>query len=156
MKIHLITIGNRMPAWVDEATAEYLKRMPRECELVLHALPPSKRGKSRSSDQVKTEESKALRARIPKGALLVALDEHGKLWDTKQLSRKLDGWLGEGRDVALLIGGADGHASELLAEADLRWSLSPLTLPHGLARVMVAEQVYRAWSLLKGHPYHRE
>lgn len=156
MRVHLLAIGHRLPDWVDAGVSEYLKRMPRECSVVLDALPPAKRGKSRSVAQIKAEESERLLARVPKGVLKVALDQNGREWSTEVLGERLARWMSDGRDVALMIGGADGHSDSLLAEADLCWSLSRLTLPHGIARLLVAEQLYRAWSLLRGHPYHRD
>ena len=155
MKIYLIAVGNKMPAWVSTAYREYAKRMPRECSLQLLEINPAHRGKSSSTQRIKQEECKRIQAAIPKGASVIALDEHGKSWGTKQLSTQLAGWLQEGPDIALLVGGADGLSSDCLGRARLKWSLSPLTLPHPMVRVVVAEQLYRAWSLLQGHPYHR-
>ena len=155
MKINLIAVGNRMPAWVTTAYQEYAKRMPRECSLQLLEINPAHRGKSGNSEKIKQEECKRIQAAIPKGASVIALDEHGMSWSTRKLSSQLAGWLQEGPDIALLVGGADGLSSECLGRARLRWSLSPLTLPHPMVRVVVAEQLYRAWSLLHGHPYHR-
>ena len=155
MKIYLIAVGSKMPAWVTTAYQEYAKRMPRECSLQLLEIHPEYRGKSSSTARIKQEECKRIQAAIPKGASVIALDEHGKLWSTKQLSTQLASWLQDGPDIALLVGGADGLSSECLEQARLKWSLSPLTLPHPMVRVVVAEQLYRAWSLLQGHPYHR-
>ncbi len=155
MKIYLIAVGNKMPAWVTTAYLEYSKRLPRECSLQLLEINPVHRGKSSSTERVRQEECKRIRAAIPKGSSVVALDEHGRSWSTKQLSTQLSGWLQEGPDIALLVGGADGLSTECLELARVKWSLSQLTLPHPMVRVVVAEQLYRAWSLLNGHPYHR-
>ena len=155
MKIYLIAVGNKMPAWVTTAYREYAKRMPRECSLQLLEINAAHRGKSSSTLKIKQQECKRIQAVIPKGASVIALDEHGKSWTTKQLSEQLQRWLQDGPDIALLVGGADGLSEECLQQSRLKWSLSPLTLPHPMVRVVVAEQLYRAWSLLHGHPYHR-
>ena len=144
-----------MPDWVNTAYEEYARRMPRECALKLTEIAPAHRGKNSSVDKIKHEEGKKLLAAIPKGALVIALDEHGKSLSTKQLSTTMDDWLSGGRNIALLVGGADGLSREVLDNANSKWSLSPLTLPHPMVRVIVAEQIYRAWSILNGHPYHR-
>lgn len=144
-----------MPAWVETGFREYAKRMPPECALRLVEIEPARRTKNAVDAQIRAEEGERLLRAIPKGAGVIALDERGERWSTQGLSGRLDGWLSEGRGQALLVGGADGLAPNVLARADSRWSLSPLTFPHPLVRVVVAEQVYRAWSLLRGHPYHR-
>jgi 23S rRNA (pseudouridine1915-N3)-methyltransferase len=155
MRIHLIAVGNRMPAWVDEGYQEYARRLPPECALQLHEVPAGKRGKNADIVRLTRQEGEKMAAAIPKGARVVALEVKGKSWSTEQLSARLESWLGDGCDVALLVGGPEGIEPGLSASADERWSLSPLTLPHPLVRIVVAEQIYRAWSLLKGHPYHR-
>ncbi len=155
MNIHLIAAGNRMPEWVQQGFAEYARRLPAECRLQLVEIPVARRGKSAVLSRLLGEEAKRICAAIPKGALVVALDQRGAMWDTPQLAAKLKGWLQGGRDVALLVGGPDGLAPECLARADGAWSLSPLTLPHPLVRIVVAEQLYRGWSILQNHPYHR-
>ncbi len=155
MRIHLIAVGQRMPAWVQQGFSDYSKRMPRECQLVLKEIEPAKRVKSTSTERIKQDEAKRLLAAIPKGSLVVALDERGSGWSTAELSSRLDDWLARGGDVALLVGGADGLDAQVLSRADLKWSLSNLVLPHPLVRIVIAEQIYRAWSLLQGHPYHR-
>lgn len=151
-----------MPAWVDAGLAEYAKRMPPECALLLTeieaAARPAGRGKAPAPAllaRLRAEEAERLAKAVPAGARLVALDGRGAAWSTDDLARQLDGWLAGGRDVALLVGGPDGLDDGLLARAEQRWSLSPLTFPHPLVRVIVAEQLYRAWTILKGHPYHR-
>ena len=156
MRIKLLAVGHKQPAWVNQGFAEYGKRLPRECQLDLLEVAPERRGKNSPAEQVKTAEAKRIRETLTGKEWLVALDERGKEWSSRELASKLEDWMGGGSDVALVIGGADGLAPQLLDEAAQRWSLSRLTLPHGLVRVMVAEQLYRAWSILRGHPYHRE
>ena len=156
MRLHLICLGSRQPRWINEGFETYARRMPRECALGLIEIPARRGGKSADERRsVERESERAIRA-IPDGALVVALDEGGQLWSTQQLSERLDQWRQLYQDVALLIGGADGLAPACLERAEMRWSLSPMTLPHGLARIMAAEQLYRAWTILNGHPYHRE
>ncbi len=156
-----------MPDWVEAGYLEYARRLPPECGLALVEVDPLHRGKSggksggkagpRSAGAALARDEEALRiARcIPKGAGVVALDGRGQAWSTEDLAGQLAAWMGEGRDRALLVGGPDGLADSLLARADQCWSLSRLTFPHPLVRVILAEQIYRAWTLLKGHPYHR-
>ncbi len=156
MRIRLIAVGNRMPGWVEEGYREYARRLPRECALELVEIPPGRRSRNADIARILREEGERMLAAIPKGARPVALDVGGRAWDTPGLARQLGAWLEEGRDLALLVGGPEGLAPEVRARAELSWSLSPLTLPHPLVRVVVAEQVYRAFSLLRGHPYHRE
>lgn len=155
MQIHLIAVGTRMPAWVTSGYEEYVRRMPHECGMRLVEIQLSKRGKNRSALQNRREEGKAMLAAIPAQATVVALDVRGKAWSTETLADRLQDWLQGGRDVALLVGGPDGLDDACLARAELRWSLSALTLPHALVRVLLAEQLYRAWTVLQGHPYHR-
>lgn len=145
-----------MPGWVQTGYAEYAKRLPKACTLKLVELPMATRGKSGSVAQYKSEEAKRILAAVPKGAKLVVLDEKGQELTTVQFSQKLDDWLGSGQDVALIVGGPDGLDASLIQQAEWKWGLSKLTLPHPLVRVMVAEQVYRAWSVLQNHPYHRD
>lgn len=155
MHIHLIAVGNRMPAWVSEGYREYARRLPPECVLQLQEIAPGKRGKGVDLERIKTAEGARVLAALPRSAEVVVLDVKGVSWSTEELSRQLAQWLQGGRDVALLIGGPEGLADACRRRADRMWSLSPLTLPHPLVRVLVAEQLYRAWSLLQGHPYHR-
>jgi 23S rRNA (pseudouridine1915-N3)-methyltransferase len=152
-----------MPDWVEIGFGEYAKRLPPECALGLIEVEPMHRGKSggkvgsrsAGASLARDEESLRIERCIPKGAGVVALDGRGQAWSTEDLARQIALWMGEGRDRALLVGGPDGLADSLLARADQCWSLSRLTFPHPLVRVILAEQIYRAWSLLKGHPYHR-
>lgn len=149
-------VGTRMPTWVDEAFAEYQKRMPREARIKLLEIKPEKRDGGKTAQQVMAVEAERIAAAIPKGAMCIALDEHGKQFTSQVLAQEMQKWLGAGCNVSLIIGGADGLAPEIKTRADLLWSLSPLTLPHGMVRVLLAEQLYRAHSILQNHPYHRE
>lgn len=156
MDIIIAAVGTRMPDWVDAAFAEYRKRMPREARIKLLELKPEKRDGGKTAQQVMRAEAARIDAALPKDCYRIVLDEHGKQWSSMDLADALRQWLAAGRDVALIIGGADGLAPEIKAHADLGWSLSPLTLPHALVRVVLAEQLYRAISILQHHPYHRE
>jgi len=155
VRIHLIAVGTKMPAWVTQGFEEYARRLPADCALQLVEIAAGKRGKNADIARITRDEGERTLAAIPKGARVVALDVKGRSWSTGQLSQQLDGWRHEGRDIALLVGGPEGLAAECLACAEQCWSLSPLTLPHPLVRIVVAEQLYRAWSILHGHPYHR-
>lgn len=154
MKLIVVAVGHRMPAWVDAAFAEYAGRMPREFRIRLVELKSVPRGGplQRALDA----EGKRILAAVPAGCTRVALDERGELLNTKELARRIARWRESGQDVAFIIGGADGLDESVRKSAHLAWSLSPLTLPHGLARVVLAEQLYRAVSILHNHPYHRE
>ena len=156
MKITLLAVGTRMPRWVDEAYADYAKRLPREVQLELKEIRPEKRGSGVTAEKGIAAEHARLMAALPPRAKLVVLDERGRNWTTMQLADNLKGWLADGQDIAIVIGGADGTAVELKSRADILLQLSAMTLPHGMVRVLLAEQVYRAVSILNGHPYHRE
>ena len=156
MVIHFIVVGQKMPKWVLEGYAEYTKRLPKSCSIKLVELPMAIRGKTSSVETNKQQEAKRIEAVIPKGAKIIVLDEHGKQTTTLQFSEKLKDWLGSGQDIALIVGGPDGLSGEILQKAEWKWGLSKLTLPHPMVRILVAEQVYRAWSVLQNHPYHRE
>ena len=155
MKIHLIAVGTKMPGWVNEAFDGYARRLTDECRLLLTEVPAVKRGKSVAVRQAMQQEGKKILEKIPAGARRIVLDERGRMLDTAALAQRLQAWLQGGSDVALLVGGADGLPPECKATAEETWSLSPLTLPHPLVRVIVAEALYRAWSVLRNHPYHR-
>jgi 23S rRNA (pseudouridine1915-N3)-methyltransferase len=155
MNVYLISVGNRMPRWVVEGYQEYAKRLPGECALQLIEIAPGHRGKSADTARTLRDEGQRMLKAVPKGCRIIALDVLGKAWDTEQLSTRLGQWMADGPDLALLVGGPEGLAPACLNAAELRWSLSPLTLPHPLVRVVLAEQLYRAWSLLRNHPYHR-
>lgn len=144
-----------MPAWVTGGYQEYARRMPREFKLELTEISPGRRSAGGNTQRAVQEESERLLAAIPAQSHVVTLDKDGRCWTTEQLSHQIDRWMQGGQDVALLIGGADGLGEEVKARARQSWSLSRLIFPHGLVRVMVAEQLYRGISLLRGHPYHR-
>jgi 23S rRNA (pseudouridine1915-N3)-methyltransferase len=151
----LIAIGERMPGWVAEGFAEYAKRLSRDLPLELVEIKPGARGKGRDDARAVADEGAALLGALPRDAHVVALDGRGSTWSSDQLAQQLSAWRMAGRDVAFLVGGPDGHAPEVLQRADQRWSLGPLTLPHMLVRLVVAEQLYRAATIINGHPYHR-
>ncbi|MCP5278571.1 MAG: 23S rRNA (pseudouridine(1915)-N(3))-methyltransferase RlmH [Thiobacillus sp.] len=155
MKLTLLAVGDKMPAWAEDATTEYLKRLPREARMVLVTVKPEKRA-GQSADAIKQAEAARLLEKVPAASRLVALDEHGRQVSTRELADLLERWLESGKDTVLVIGGADGLAPGLLERAETSLALSRLTLPHAMARVLVAEQVYRAMSLLHNHPYHRD
>ena len=144
-----------MPAWVNTGTLEYANRMPPQCQLQIREITAEKRTKNSDLKRIRQAEGEKLLATIPDGSLVVTLDVRGKAWSTEQLSQQLDGWMMSGRDVALLVGGPEGLSPECLQRAEQSWSLSPLTFPHPLVRIVVAEQLFRAWSILTNHPYHR-
>ncbi|CUR44671.1 23S rRNA (pseudouridine(1915)-N(3))-methyltransferase RlmH [Alloalcanivorax xenomutans] len=156
MRIHLFAVGTRMPAWVEQGFQEYQKRLPPDMRLLLEEIPLPKRAKGDVAALVRAE-GEAIRKRLEKlpGARVVALEVTGKAVDTPMLSQRLGELRDLGQDLALLVGGPDGLCARLSADADERWSLSALTLPHPLVRVLLAEQLYRGWTLLAGHPYHR-
>ncbi len=155
MKISLIAVGRRMPAWVEQGYTEYARRMPRECALHLVEIEAEKRGKSGSPKRWMELEGRRILGAIPKGDRVIALDVGGASWSTEKLSSQMDGWVQQGSGVSLLVGGPDGLSQECLRHAQQHWSLSPLTLPHPLIRVVLAEQLYRGWTVISNHPYHR-
>jgi 23S rRNA (pseudouridine1915-N3)-methyltransferase len=155
MRTRLISVGERMPGWVADGFAEYRKRLSRELPLDLVEVALGNRGKSRDPQRAIADEGQAVLAAIPADTHVVALDGRGKPWTSEQLAANLADWRMQGRDLAILIGGPDGHAADVLARSNQSWSLGPLTLPHMLVRLIVAEQLYRATTILAGHPYHR-
>jgi len=155
MNIHLIAIGDKMPAWVQQGFDEYARRLPRECALRLIEIAPGRRGKNADIARAVRDEGQRMLGAVPKGARVIALEVKGRNWSTEQLAGQLEAWMGSGQDIALLVGGPEGLSEEARAAADQQWSLSPFTLPHPLVRVILAEQLYRAWSILRNHPYHR-
>jgi len=155
MKARLLAVGERMPAWVAAGWAEYRKRLSRDLPLDLVEIAAGARGKGRDPRRARVEEGQAVLAALDRDVHVVALDGGGKAWSSTELAAQLGQWRMAGRDLALLIGGPDGHAPEVLERADQRWSLGPLTLPHMLVRLVVAEQLYRAVTIVQGHPYHR-
>lgn len=155
MKARLIAVGTNAPEWVAQGFAEYRKRLSHWLPLELIEIPPGLRGRHRDAVRATTDEGARVIEALPKQAHVVALDGRGKPYSSEQLSARLEHWRGQGRDLALLVGGPEGHADEVVARADEQWSLGPLTLPHMLVRLLVAEQLYRAAAQLANHPYHR-
>ncbi len=155
MRIELLALGTRMPGWVDAGVEEYARRLGTEIRFELREIPLVRRTVSGSVARATAEEGERLLAAIRHNAFVVALDVAGTMFSTEQLAAWLQLRMREGRDLSFLIGGPDGLASECVQRSDLRWSLSALTLPHSLARILVVEQLYRALSLIKRHPYHR-
>ena len=156
MKLLIVAVGNKAPAWVDDGFDEYARRMPPEARIELIEVKPEPREAGKTPQQMMAAEAKRILAVVPAGTRMVALDEHGKDLNTRDLASKIAGWQREGGDLAWVIGGADGLADEVKARATMLLRLSSLTLPHALVRVVLAEALYRAVSLNKGHPYHRE
>lgn len=156
MKLQLVAVGTKMPAWVETGFQEYVRRFPKDMPFELLEIPAGKRGKNADIKRILEKEGEQTLAVIPKGNRIVTLDIPGKPWTTEQLAEQLERWKQDGRDVSFLIGGPEGLAPSCKAAADQSWSLSPLTLPHPLVRVVVAESLYRAWSITANHPYHRE
>ncbi len=155
MRLHLIAVGTRMPAWVRQACEEFQGRLPPEFKCTLREITPVKKNKTISREQVLREEAIQINSVLPGRAPVVALDERGTAWTSVQLSNHLDRWLQTARELSFVIGGSEGLASEITTHATHIWSLSALTLPHALVRVVVLEQIYRAWTILQKHPYHR-
>ena len=153
--MRLVAAGTRMPGWVSDGFDSYVRRLPRELSLELMQIPLGHRLKGGPSDRAVAAEGERMLA-ASRGHRVVCLEVTGQALSTPQLAARLRGWMNAGQPVALLIGGPDGLSPDCRAAASLEWSLSPLTLPHGLVRVVVAEQIYRAWTVIKGHPYHRE
>ncbi|MET1256807.1 23S rRNA (pseudouridine(1915)-N(3))-methyltransferase RlmH [Aliikangiella maris] len=156
MKIKLIAVGSKMPDWVTQGFNQYTQRMPRDCAVELIEIPLAKRSKNQLAEQWKDKEGQQILKAIDATDWVVALEVQGKNWSTQQLAGQLTQWQQMGNNVALLVGGPDGLSSECLARANSKWSLSALTLPHPLVRVLLAETLYRAWSVTVNHPYHRE
>jgi 23S rRNA (pseudouridine1915-N3)-methyltransferase len=153
VKLRLCAIGRRLPGWLEEGVADYVKRLPKQASLEVLALKASKKP---TADEARAEEAKRLLAKAAGSDVVVALDERGQQWSTRDVARRMAGWRDNGQTVSVLIGGADGLAQECRDHAAHLWGLSNLTLPHGVARLLAAEQLYRSWSLLNNHPYHRE
>ena len=155
MRLVIAAVGQRQPAWADAAFEDFAKRFPADMKLELKAVKAEPRG-SKTPEQLMAAEAQRLEAAVPKGARRVLLDERGTRLTTAELAKRFEFWLGDGRDVAFLIGGPDGLDAQLKTTADESLRLSDLTLPHAFVRVLLAEALYRAWSLRNGHPYHRE
>ncbi|SAK42184.1 rRNA large subunit methyltransferase [Caballeronia temeraria] len=155
MKLVILAVGHKMPDWITNGFDEYAKRMPPELRIELKEIKPEQRSSGRNAESVMAAERQRIEAALPKNARVVALDERGRDWTTMQLANALPGWQQDGRDVAFVIGGADGLDPAVKARAELLLRVSSLTLPHGMVRVLLAEQLYRAWSITQNHPYHR-
>lgn len=155
MKLLVVAVGHRMPGWVEQAWTDYARRLPSDCALELREVKPEPRSGGKTPAQMMQAEARRIEAAVPSGALRIALDEHGRDLTTQKLSNELEQWRGQGRDVALVIGGPDGLDPELKKSCDSLLRLSSLTLPHPMVRVVLAEQLYRAWAIMVNHPYHR-
>jgi 23S rRNA (pseudouridine1915-N3)-methyltransferase len=155
MHLYVVAVGQRMPRWVVEGYQEYTRRLPSKCPLHLIEVAAARRSKAGNPLCWQQEEGHRLLAAIPNPSRVIACDEKGETWTTEEVALNLQAWMNAGQNITLLIGGPDGLAPACLERAARRWSLSPLTLPHGLVRVILAEQIYRAFSLLNHHPYHR-
>lgn len=156
MKIQLVAVGTKMPSWVENGLQEYLRRFPRDCSLEVIEIQAGKRGKNADIKRILEKEGELTLAAIPKGNRIVTLEVEGKPWTTPNLAANLEKWQLDGRNVSLLIGGPEGLAPSCIKASEQKWSLSALTLPHPMVRVIVAEALYRAWSINNNHPYHRE
>ena len=155
MRIKLLAVGTRMPKWVEEGYREYAQRMPSICQLELVEIAAKKRGKNADTARILRDEAALLQAAIGKGALTIALDRKGKHIDTEALAHNMQNWIDESQDVAILIGGPEGIDPNYLSQVQRKWSLSAMTFAHPVVRVMLAEQLYRAWSINANLPYHR-
>ena len=155
MQLIIAAVGHKMPAWIETGFNEYSKRMPADCRIVLKEIKPVERSGSKTAETVMALERAKIEAVLPKNTRIIALDERGKDLSSVGLSRQLTQWQQAGGDVAFVIGGADGLDAEFKAKADMLIRISSLTLPHGMVRVLLAEQLYRAWSITQNHPYHR-
>ena len=156
MRLSIIAVGTKMPAWVEEGVSDYTRRLPRQLKLEWREIPLARRGKDSKPEQLCAREGELILKALPAGDRVIALDVRGRRISTGQLAKELEGWQMSGDNYSLLIGGPDGLSPACLERADLRWSLSDLTLPHPLVRVLLAEQLYRAWTITVNHPYHRE
>ena len=156
MKLLILAVGSKMPSWINEGFNEYAKRMPREAKIELVEIKPEARSSGKTTQQIMEAEAQRIRAVLPASAWCIALDERGATPTTKQLAQQMQDWMQQGCDVAFVIGGADGLHESVKQGAKQLLALSALTLPHGMVRVLLAEQLYRAHSLLHNHPYHRE
>ena len=155
MKIRLIAVGSKMPDWVEEGWHEYARRLPGEMPLELVEIPLTTRSKNADVTRMIRQEGEAMLAKVQPGERIVTLEVQGRAWSTEQLAGELERWRLEARNVNLMVGGPEGLAPEVCARSEQRWSLSALTLPHPLVRILVGEQIYRAWTVLSGHPYHK-
>ncbi len=156
MRIQIIAVGQKMPGWVDQAYQEYAKRLPRQQSVTLSCIATANRKSTSSATQLQQQEADKIKDKIKPGSLTLALDEHGEQWTTAQWAEQYRRWLQLYPQVNFVIGGPDGLAPQIIAQADKTLALGKMTMPHGLARVVLIEQIYRAWSVVEGHPYHRE
>jgi 23S rRNA (pseudouridine1915-N3)-methyltransferase len=156
MRLSIIAVGGKMPAWVEQGVNDYGRRMPRELKVNWCEVPLARRGKDNNGELLRSREGEKIIKAIPAGDEVIALDVRGKRWSTAQLAQQLKNWQMSGNNYSLLIGGPDGLSGACLERANWRWSLSDLTLPHPLVRILLAEQLYRAWTITANHPYHRE
>ena len=156
MHIRLLAVGDRQPSWVDDAFGIYTERFPREWRFRLDTIPTVRRNRNDKSRQAMAAEGELISTKLSQTERVVLLDERGKQLTSKSLASKLSDWQSDGRDLCFVIGGPDGVSDSVRQRADMMWSLSQLTLPHGMARALLSEQLYRAWSLQTGHPYHRD
>lgn len=155
MRIYILALGDRMPDWVTQGCAEYFKRIGSELSVELIEVSPEKRGKGADISRIMDKEAKRLVAQIPANCIVVALDIQGKSWSSEDLAKRLAQWQQDGRNLCFLIGGPEGMSKEMLDAADMRVSFSAMTFPHPLVRILLAEQLYRAYSILNNHPYHK-
>ena len=155
MQLIIAAVGHKMPSWIETGFQEYAKRMPAECKVILKEIKPVERSGSKTAETVMALERAKIEAVIPKNAMIIALDERGKDLTSVSLAQELEQWQQNGRDVVFVIGGADGLDAQFKAKADALLRISSLTLPHGMVRVLLAEQLYRAYSITQNHPYHR-
>ncbi len=155
MKIEVLAAGYRPPSWVSDGVVDYTKRMPRECSVEIVEIETAKRRKKDSVERLRQQEEKGFLDRLNRDARVIALDSGGDIWSTEELARRLEQWMGENPRIQMLIGGPDGLPRRCIDLADDVWSLSRLTFPHMLVRILVCEQLYRAWGITRNHPYHR-
>ena len=156
MQIDLIAVGKRMPTWIESGFKEYSKRLPKNINFKLIEITPAIRSKNNNAENFKQKEEEKINEALDPNSLIIALDEHGKSISSQSLANQLQTWNDENQHISLIIGGADGLSDAIKKKANQLWSLSEMTLPHGLVRVMVTEQLYRAWTITQNHPYHRE
>ena len=155
MRLSIVAVGSKMPTWVEQGVHDYAVRMPRELKLQWREIPLAKRGKDNNAQMLCRREGEQILKAVPEGDKVIALDVKGVSWSTEELAQKLGDWQMSGDNYSLLIGGPDGLSPQCLERASQQWSLSKLTLPHPLVRVLLAEQLYRAWTITVKHPYHR-
>ncbi len=156
MQIDLIAVGKKMPTWIESGFKEYAKRLPKNINFKLIEITPATRSKNNNADNYKQKEQEKIEAALSPKSIIIALDERGKSINSQQLANQLQIWNDDNQYISLIIGGADGLDESLKKKANQLWSLSAMTLPHGLVRVMIVEQIYRAWTITQNHPYHRE